>query len=259
MACGHPARASVPPARTRLLHWSATDTGWDAVREGFEAEVADAIAQSVDEPRSATRTRWREPVEIIEAVFLAIVAIATAWSGYQAARWDGHQAERYGHSGTLRITGDEFLTLGGQQRLLDVSTLNTWIEARVAGNDDLADLYERRFSPEYRVAFQEWLATDPLDNPNAPPGPSFMPSYENPLIERGRELNDRATRVFAEGTAARLQADDYVRTTVVLATVLFLLALSQRFRLPHVRIGILIVAAGLMLYGLVAIATFPRM
>jgi hypothetical protein len=229
------------------------------VKEGLGSEIADAIGESIDEPRPATQNRWREPVEIVEAVFLGIVAIVTAWSGYQAARWDGHQAERYGHASTLRTTADQFLTLGGQQRLVDVTTLYTWIDARNEGRDDLADLYERRFSPEYRVAFEEWLTTDPLNNPNAPPGPSFMPSYENPLIERGQELNEQSTEVFDEGTAARLQADDYVRTTVVLATVLFLLVLSQRFRKFQVRVGVLVVAGGLMLYGLFAIITFQRL
>jgi hypothetical protein len=231
------------------------------MKEGFNAEIADAISEGLREDRDATRarTKWREPVEIVEAIFLGIVAISTAWSGYQAAKWDGQQAELYGHSSTYRTQATEFLALGGQQRLTDITTLNTWIEARAEGNDELADLYERRFSPEYKIAFDEWLATDPLDNPNAPPGPSFMPSYENPLIERGLDLNERSTEAFDEGTAARLQADDYVRTTVVLATVLFLLALSQRFLIPHVRIGILVVAAALMVYGLVAIVTFPRL
>ena len=37
----------------------------------------------------------------------------------------------------------------------------------------------RRFSPAYKVAFEAWLATDPLHDPNAPAGPSFMPEYHN--------------------------------------------------------------------------------
>ena len=51
-------------------------------------------------------------------------------------------------------------------------------------------LYERRFSPEYKVAFDAWLATDPFSNPEAPPGPSFMPEYVNPQLERGAEMNE---------------------------------------------------------------------
>jgi hypothetical protein len=46
---------------------------------------------------------------------------------------------------------------------------------------------------------------------------------------------------------------------VMLATVLFLIALSQRFRVRRVRYGVLGVAGGLMIFGLVTILTFPRL
>jgi hypothetical protein len=46
---------------------------------------------------------------------------------------------------------------------------------------------------------------------------------------------------------------------VMLATVLFLIALSQRFRVRRVRYGVLAVAGGLMIFGLVTILTFPRL
>jgi len=193
------------------------------------------------------------------AFLLAFVAIATAWSGYQAARWDGHEAELYAQASTIRVRADQVLTLGGQQRLLDVTTFNTWIEARFEGRTELTALYERRFSPEFKVAFDAWLATKPFSNPGAPPGPSFMPEYVNPQLEQGAELNELANRRFEEGTIARSRADDYIRTTVMLATVLFLIALSQRFRVRRVRYGVLGVAGGLMIFGLVTILTFPRL
>jgi len=117
----------------------------------------------------------------------------------------------------------------------------------------------RRFSPEYRVAFDAWLATNPFKNDDAPPGPSFMPEYENHDLERGQNLNAEAKGVFDDGTSAQTRAHKYVFTTVVLATVLFLLALSQRFGMSSARIGVLVVAGGLMLYGLITIITFPRL
>jgi hypothetical protein len=225
--------------------------------EDLNAEIAETLVSS--EGGRTTKTRWEETIEIIEALLLAVVAVATAWSGYQAARWDGRQAERYGRASTTRNQADQALTLGGQQRLLDISTFNTWIEAWNEGRDDLAALYERRFSPEFKAAFDAWIALDPLSNPDAPPGPSFMPEYENRLLERGAELNDVSDRLFDEGTNARHQADEYIRTTVVLATVLFLLALSQRFLVRRVRLGVVVLAAALMVYGLVTILTFPRL
>ena len=231
------------------------------MQDDLNIEIAGTLAEGEgkDAEDRPPKTGWEEVVEILEAIFLAIVAIATAWSGYQAARWDGRQAELYAQASAIRVRADEVLTLGGQQRLLDVTTFNTWIEARFEGRTELTVLYERRFSPEYRAAFDAWLATEPFSNPEAPPGPSFMPEYVNPQLELGSELNELATRKFEEGTVARSRADDYIRTTVMLATVLFLIALSQRFKVRGVRYGVLGVAAGLMIFGLATILTFPRL
>ena len=226
--------------------------------EDLNAEIAETLAVDDARARAAAKTRADAAAEIVEAILLAVVAIATAWGGYQAARWDGRQAELYGRSSTIRNEADQALTLGGQQRLLDVSTFNTWIQARFEGHDDLASLYERRFSPEFKTAFDAWIALDPLSDPDAPPGPIFMPEYVNPLLEQGAELNQKAERLFDEGTTARHHADEYIRTTVVLATILFVLVLAQRFRTRRVRLGVLVVAIGLMTYGLVTILTLPR-
>lgn len=227
--------------------------------EDLNAEIAAGLAEASDPEAQPDRLRWERFVEISEAIVLAMVAVATAWSGYQAAKWDGRQAERYGTASAIRIQADEQLTLGGQQKLLDVATFNQWIQAKKDGREGLAALYVRRFSPEFKTAFDAWLATHPFSNPNAPPGPSFMPQYSNPQIDQGNAMNDEATAIFDEGTQARETSDDYIRTTVVLATVLFLLALSQRFRIRGVRIAVLIVSGLLMVYGLVAILSFRRL
>ena len=41
---------------------------------------------------------WHRFLEILEVGLLAIVAIVTVWSGFQAAKWDGRQSVLYGHS-----------------------------------------------------------------------------------------------------------------------------------------------------------------
>ena len=58
---------------------------------------------------------------------------------------------------------------------------------------------------------------------------------------------------------ARETADRYVQVTVVFALVLFLVAVGQRFKLLGVRIGAPGLAVGLLVYGLVAAATLPRL
>ena len=86
-----------------------------------------------------------------------------------------------------------------------------------------------------------------------------MPEYRNPQILQGAVVNHEASRIFDEGTAARKQSEEYTGTTVVLATVLFLVALSPRFRSRRVRFVLLLLTGGLAVYALVTILGFPRL
>ena len=226
--------------------------------EDMNIEAAYALSERGAQA-SVKQRRRRELGEIVEIVILAIVAVATAWSGYQAARWDGRQAFLYHEATRIRVEAGLAATLGGQQRLLDVTTFNTWIEARAQGQDRIADLYVERFSPEFRVAFDAWLQTKPFSNPDAPPGPSFMPEYHNQQIEHATELNKRATEASVSGTEARETADRYVRLTVLFATVLFLVAISQRFTYRAVRLAATLLAGALMILALIGVITLPRL
>ena len=226
--------------------------------ESSNIEIVERLAEHRD--AESAKKSWQDlVVEILEAVLLGVVAVATAWSAYHAAKWDGHEAELYAQASTLRIEANELVTLGGQQRLLDVSTFNTWIQAKNEGRDELAELYVRRFSDEFKIAFDAWLKTDPFSNPTAPPGPSFMPEYRNPQILQGAATNHEASRIFDEGTVARKQSEEYTGTTVVLATVLFLVALAPRFQSRRVRFALLLLTGGLAVYALVTILGFPRL
>jgi hypothetical protein len=71
-------------------------------------------------------------------------------------------------------------------------------------------------------------------------------------------LNDQATEVFEEGTEDRQLSDEYVRVTVTLATVLLLMAISQRFKTRVVRLGLLVTAALLLCFPVYHILTLPR-
>jgi hypothetical protein len=221
-------------------------------------EAARKLTGQPEDPQTREQRDRSEIAEILAVIVLAAVAIATAWSGYQAARWDGRQALLYGTATRVRIEADETITLGGQQKLLDVSTFNTWIQAKQEGNEQLAALYLRRFSPEYKVAFDAWLKTDPFHDPSAPAGPAFMPEYVNSKNVEGQTLNDEATATFDEGTESRETADRYVRQTVLLATVLFLVAIAQRFKFRGVRTATGVIALLLLLYAVSGIVTLPR-
>jgi hypothetical protein len=197
-------------------------------------------------------------LEIAEALVLAVVAIATAWSGYQAALWTGHQSELYGQASKLRVQAEGAATYANQERLYNASTVVEWLKADAEGNKKLSALFERRFLPEFLPAFEAWKKTDPVNNPNAPAGPQLMPEYRSSKTEAAARLNDQATEVFDQGTRARALSDQYVRATVTLATVLLLIAISQRFKVRAVRVGLLLAAMFLLCFPVYHILTLPR-
>src|SRR5215470_10644218 len=109
----------------------------------------------VREKERSSQSRF-EAIEIIEALILALVAVATAWSGYQAAQWAGKRAEEYAKASRLRVTAEGLATLAGQERIYDSETFNSWLAAKLNGKDKEADFFERRFRDEYRPAFTAW-------------------------------------------------------------------------------------------------------
>lgn len=193
-----------------------------------------------------------------EAIVLAIVAVATAWSGYQASRWEGKSTTDYALYERYTVLSQEKTTLAGQDRLYDIVHFSAWVDAKLAGREKLAGFYERRFRPEYALAFKEWLRLDPLHNPKAPPGPIFMPQYKDANAAEALRLEAVSARHFDLGVSSRETADDYVRATVFLATVLFLTALSQRFALMGPRVIVIAIAAGLLAISMYWIVTLPR-
>jgi hypothetical protein len=216
------------------------------------------IAHHLTEPKGSSPSLEHEILEIAEALVLALVAIATAWSGYQAELWTGHQAELYGQASKLRVQAEGSQTSANQERLYNASTVVDWLNAEARGDKKLADLFERRFLPEFRPAFEAWKKTDPINNPNAPAGPQLMPEYRSSRTEEAAKLNDQATEVFDRGTRGRQRADQYVRATVALATVLLLMAISQRFKVRGVRLALLVVAVLLLCFPIYHILTLPR-
>src|SRR5438046_7741443 len=199
-----------------------------------------------------------EAIEIIEAVILALVAVATAWSGYQAAQWAGKRAEKYAEASQLRVTAEGLATLAGQERIYDSDTFNSWLAARLDGKEQAAEFFERRFRDEYRPAFTAWLRTDPFNNAQAPPGPIFMPEYHNAKHEQFLGLNKEAAEVAEQGTKSGETGDEYVRITVLLATVLLITAIGHRFRFKLVRVVCMILAWLLLCLPFLRLLMLPR-
>ena len=226
--------------------------------EAASPRAAATGGKAAGEKERQRKKRWETLVEIAEVLMLAIVAVATSYSGYAAARWDGRQALLYGHASTDRFRADAASTRGGQELVADASIFTAYLQAHAAGDTKLATQYVHRFTPDYKAAFLAWLKTSPFTNPAAPAGPADMPQYRNPQLENAAHLNTTASATFDEGSIARDNAESYLRDTVLFATVLFVVAIAQRFKVRAVRVTTTAIALSLAAYTVVEMLTLPR-
>jgi hypothetical protein len=221
------------------------------------AEVGKEIAEHLEKNRDVQDHRGRR-ITIIEAILLATVALLAAWSGFAAAKWSTESRLELSQSTKHRTLSSEAELRAMEARNFDAATFNTWFTASVAGDQKAEDLAARRFSDEFKVAFDAWIVTDPLNNPAAPKGPTFMPEYVQPQQGVADEEARLADEAYEKGAKAGETADDYVRTTVLLASVLFLVGISGHFRIHAARVGLIGVSVAILIYGGVLLILAPK-
>jgi hypothetical protein len=149
------------------------------------------------------RLRGRgEVVPVVEAVLLAVVTIVTAWAGFSAADWSSDSRLDLARASRLRLEANRAVAAAEEQRNFDASTFDAWFIAFTLGRADKMAVAERRFRPEFKQAFDAWLATYPEHNPDAPPGPTFMPEYRQPEQLEAERLDRQADQAAADGDHA---------------------------------------------------------
>jgi hypothetical protein len=205
-------------------------------------------------PEHARRHEW---VSIVEALLLSLVAVLAAWSGYAAAKWGTESSLSLARASSTRNKASVAQIQATQIRTLDSVSFNAALTAYESHDAKLFAVTLRRMRPGYLVAVRAWLATHPLTNPHAPPGPSYMPQYKIPQEAQARVLNAQANADFSEGEADAGRSDDYVRLTILLAAVLFLVGIGSRFPVLPARYGLIGVAAALLVVAVVELFSLP--
>lgn len=101
-------------------------------------------------------------LELAAVLLLSLTTLATAWSGYHAARWSGEQSQLYARANALHVQSQREGTAAGQSRIVDLLYFNGWLDAYGNGNQRLATVYRKRFRPEFVPAFRAWIASHPF-------------------------------------------------------------------------------------------------
>jgi hypothetical protein len=229
------------------------------VPEGLSAgevgkEIAHHKKHTAGERDHSRHDRW---LSILEALLLSLVAVLAAYSGYAAAKWSTESSITLAKASAERAKANRADIEGIVTRTLDSASFNAWFTAFTAGNAKAQRLAEKRMRPGYRPAFNAWQATDPAHNPDAPPGPAYMPQYVIPQDAVAKASDDEADAAFAEGAEAGATADKYIRATVFLATVLFLVGISGHFPIRAARVGLICAGGSILIFAVIQLLGLP--
>ncbi len=199
----------------------------------------------------------RDHVEVIATVLLAVSAVATAWSGYQATRWNGEQAKASSRTNAIRIDAARAQGLAEAQTQIDVATFIQWVDAFAQKETELQDFYFKRFRAEFKPSVMAWLATKPLENPDAPLTPFAMPQYKLAATAEAKRLDAEAELSAATVRRNIQRSSNYVLGVVLFSVALFFAGTSTKLTDPRLRMVAVGIGCVVFLGTLVWIATSP--
>ncbi len=233
--------------------------GLDPIETGKKLHEHGEAEQQAEEKggHDGSGGRHSRIVQICEAVLLALVTITAAWAGYSASKWGTASRIDIARASTLGnlATRDDLTAIS--LRNFDAATFNAWFIAFTLNSPQKEAIAVRRFRPQFLVAFNAWMATDPLHNPHAAPGPTYMPQYKQPAQAQANTLDNQAAAKFQAGNQAATTGDNYVRITVFLAAVLFLVGIGSSFKLFGVRYALVGFGSVLLILSIVLILQQP--
>jgi hypothetical protein len=201
--------------------------------------------------------RRRDWVEVAATVLLSVAAVATAWSSYQATRWNGEQAKTSASVNKTRIEAARASDLANAQQEVDVATFMQWVDSYARGEDDLVAFYRQRFRPEFKPAFNAWIATKPIKTKGAPLTPFAMPEYRLAAREEAARLDETAEELSAQVRRNIQRASNYVLGVVLFAVALFFAGMSTKLTAPGLRKAMLVIGYVIFLGTAIWIATSP--
>jgi hypothetical protein len=203
-------------------------------------------------PEERTTSSWQWATDIVAVFLLSVIAVLTAWCGFQASKWGGEMSIAFSQASAARIRAADADGQARSARAFDLTIYAAYVEALGDDNETLVQYISDRFTPQFQVAYDAWIEGGQVEN-----APFAREEYVPEGTREAEKLSARADEKFAVALVDNQRGDNYSLLTVLFALVLFLTAMSQRGLTPwmgRTLLGLAIVVAAV---GLVILTTYP--
>ncbi|MCB1027699.1 MAG: hypothetical protein KDB24_08060 [Microthrixaceae bacterium] len=199
----------------------------------------------------------KDTLELFAVALMALTAVMTAWSAFEASKWGGVMSINFAEAGATRTESIRASNLANQQFAVDVSLFTEFADATANDQPELATFYRNRFPDRLAVATDAWLETKPFQTDDAPSSPFDMDDYVLEANIEAEDLQNQADQKSEDARTANQDGDNYTITSVLFATVILLAALSGKVRTLRTARLLLGLSVVLFIGSVAIIATYP--
>ncbi|CAN5481861.1 hypothetical protein BH10ACT7_BH10ACT7_30840 [soil metagenome] len=211
---------------------------------------------STDAPAATPEplTFVRKNVEIIIAVLLGLISIATAYVSFQSALYDGNMTQNYTTGSNLATEAESLYLEGNQQYVQDAQLYDRLTDLQLdalspdpviaaAAQEKYDVIYFQSVSDDFGKAI-EWADEQNAADPELYYSPLDNEDYLDYLYSGYYDAKQIADDTIAKGDVANGLSDRLTLNTVLMALSLFLLgiaALVKKFVVQQILVSVAVV------------------
>jgi hypothetical protein len=188
------------------------------------------------------RRRGDRAIEILAVLLLGIATLGSAWCGYQATQWNGKSSDATQDSSDARVESARLFGLATQIVSYDSGSVAQYAQAKVAGDEELMAFFkESLIRPDFLPTLEQW-EQEVEQGGTAPANLLTDEEYLDEQFAPYREAEARAEEFSTLSDEAGATADEYVLSTLLLASALFFAGVTTSFRVRSARLALLALA-----------------
>jgi hypothetical protein len=207
----------------------------------------------------------RKNMEVIIAILLGVVSIATAYVSFQSSLYGGNQAQSYSVGNNQSTEAESMYLEGNQQYVQDSQLWQTLTELRLdMANPDPAiaeaatgkydTIYFQSVSEDFGAAIERADAENEA-NPDFYVDPSDDEEYQESLFSTYAETKEQSEKTIKEGDQAGVYSDKLTLSTVIMAVSLFLLGIAAVVSVFRIKLIMGAIGVGIFIVaGIIAVA-----
>ena len=189
-------------------------------------------------------------------VLLGVATLGSAWCGYQATRWNGEGTDLARRAADVEFEAAREFGLTTQLITYDSTMVAQYAQAFSDDNDGLMQFFrDTLIRPEFLPMLDEW--EESIAAGETPDNILTDQEYLAAQLEDYEALQLSANDYGRRAEAAGNSTDDYVLTTILLASAVFFAGLTTSFRVRFAQLMLLTGSSLLVAYAAVRLVDLP--